>query len=196
MVRMRAGIAETDPPGVSRSKLATSIAEHVPEEEERHWLEPRLAFLLGLDERPAGGREELFAAWRTLFERIGAAGTVVMVFEDLQWADAALLDFIESMLEWSRNHPILVLTLARPELADRRPTWGAGQRNFVGLHLEPLTDEAMGELVRRLVPGAAEDAAARIVGRAEGVPLYAVETIRMLADRGVLRAGEPPTACR
>ncbi len=74
MVRMRAGIAETDPPGVSRSKLAASVAEHVPDEDERHWLEPRLAFLLGLDERPAGGREELFAAWRTFFERISVGG--------------------------------------------------------------------------------------------------------------------------
>ncbi|HEV8564588.1 MAG TPA: adenylate/guanylate cyclase domain-containing protein [Actinomycetota bacterium] len=190
MVRMRAGIAETDPPGVSRTKLSASIAEHVVDEEERHWLEPRLAFLLGLDERPPGGREELFAAWRTFFERISDTNTVAMVFEDLQWADAGLLDFIESLLEWSRNRPILVLTLSRPELADRRPNWGAGQRNFVGLHLEPLPNEAVAELVRGLLPGAGEAALTRIVERAEGVPLYAVETIRMLADRGVLRAGE------
>jgi len=156
----------------------------------RAGLEPRLAFLLGLEERPAGGREELFAAWRTLFERIGDGGTVVMVFEDLQWADAGLLDFVESLLEWSRNNPILVLTLSRPELADRRPNWGAGQRNFVALHLEPLPDEAMEELVRGLVPRAPADVVGRIVERAEGVPLYAVETIRMLADRGALRAGE------
>jgi class 3 adenylate cyclase len=190
MVKMRAGIAETDPPGVSRSKLAASIAQHVPEEDERHWLEPRLAFLLGLDERPAGGREELFAAWRTFFERISDQGTVAMVFEDLQWADAGLLDFIESLLEWSRTKPIYIVTLARPELTDRRPTWGAGQRTFLALHLEPLPDTTMAELVRGLVPGADADAVARIVERAEGVPLYAVEMIRMLADRGVLRAGE------
>jgi class 3 adenylate cyclase len=190
MVRMRAGIAETDPPGVSRTKLSASIAEHVSDEEERHWLEPRLAFLLGLDERPAGGREELFAAWRTFFERISDTGMVAMVFEDLQWADAGLLDFIESLLEWSRHRPILVVTLSRPELTDRRPNWGAGQRNFVGLHLEPLPDAAVAELVRGLLPGADEAALSRVVERAEGVPLYAVETIRMLADRGVLRAGE------
>ena len=190
MVRMRATIAETDPPGVSRTKLAASIAEHVPDEEERQWLEPGLAFLLGLDERPAGGREELFAAWRTFFERISDAGTVAMVFEDLQWADAGLLDFIESMLEWSRNHPILVVTLSRPELVDRRPNWGAAQRNFVAVRLEPLRDEAMAELVRGLLPDTDDAVVGRIVERAEGVPLYAVEMIRMLADRGVLRAGE------
>ena len=190
MVRMRARIAETDPPGVSRSKLTAAIAEYVPDEDERKWLEPRLAFLLGLEERPAGGREELFAAWRTFFERITDAGTVAMVFEDLQWADAGLLDFIESMLEWSRNRPILVVTLARPELVERRPNWGAGQRNFAALHLDPLRDEAMAELVHGMLPGAGEAAVSRIVERAEGVPLYAVETIRMLADRGVLRAGD------
>ena len=190
MVRMRAGIAETDAPGLSRQKLGASLAEHVPDEEERGWLEPRLAFLLGLEDRPAGGGEELFAAWRTFFERIADRGTVAMVFEDVQWADAGLLDFVESLLEWSRNRPILVVTLSRPELTDRRPNWGAGQRNFVALHLEPLSDEAVGELVRGMLPGASDDAVDRIVARAEGVPLYAVETIRMLADRGVLRAGQ------
>ncbi len=190
MVRMRAGIAETDPSGVSRSKLAASVAQHVPDEDERHWLEPRLAFLLGLDERPAGGREERFAAWRTFFERISDGGTIAMVFEDLQWADAGLLDFIESMLEWSRNKPIFIVTLARPELADRRPNWGAGQRNFMAIHLEPLPDATMAELVRGMVPGAGDAAVTRIAERAEGIPLYAVETIRMLADRGVLRAGD------
>jgi class 3 adenylate cyclase/tetratricopeptide (TPR) repeat protein len=190
MVRMRAGIAETDAPGGSRTKLASSVAEHVPDEEERRWLEPRLAFLLGLEERPQGGREELFAAWRTFFERVGGTGPVVMVFEDLQWADPGLLDFIESMLEWSKSRPMFIVTLARPELADKRPTWGAGQRNFVGLHLEPLDDEAMAELVRGTLLGANEEAVAKIVARAEGVPLYAVETIRMLAARGVLVAGE------
>ena len=190
MVRMRAGIAETDAPGVSRSKLAASIAEHVPDEEERRWLEPRLAFLLGMDERPPGGREELFAAWRAFFERISDEGTVVMVFEDVQWADAGLLDFIESLLEWSRTRPILVITLSRPELIDRRPNWGAGQRSFVGVHLEPLVPEAMADLVQGMVPGADRSAVDTIVARAEGVPLYAIELIRMLADRGVLRAGE------
>ena len=191
MVRMRAGIAETDAPGVSRSKLAASIDQHVPDDEERRWLEPRLAFLLGLDERPAGGGEELFAAWRAFFERISDKGTVAMVFEDLQWADTGLMDFIESVLEWSRAKPILVVTLARPELVDRRPNWGAGQRSFVALHLEPLSDESDGGARARNAPGAdATTSSAGSSARAEGVPLYAVETIRMLADRGVLRVGE------
>ena len=113
-----------------------------------------------------------------------------MVFEDLQWADTGLMDFIESVLEWSRTKPILVITLARPELIDRRPNWGAGQRSFVALHLEPLANEAMADLVRGLLPGASEDVVGTIVARADGVPMYAVETIRMLADRGVLQIAE------
>jgi len=187
MVRMRAEIAETDAPGVSRAKLAASVAEHVPDAEERRWLEPCLAFLLGLDDRPAGGRDELFAAWRTFFERISDNGTVAMVFEDLQWADSGLLDFIESLLEWSRGRPIFVLTLARPELTESTPHWGAGTRNFLSRHLEPLTDQTMAELVGGMVPGASQNVIRRIVERAEGMPLYAVEMIRMLAGQGVLR---------
>ena len=105
---MRAQISEGDAPLEARAKLAASVAQHVPDPDERAWVEPRLAFLLALEERPPGGGEELYAAWRTFFERVSAAGTVVMVFEDLQWADPGLLDFVGSMLEWSRTHPMLV----------------------------------------------------------------------------------------
>ena len=83
--------------------------------------------LLGMAEPPGTERSQLFAAWRTFFERIADKGPVVMVFEDLQWADEGLIDYIEDLLEWSRGRPIYVITLARPELLDRRPTWGAGQ---------------------------------------------------------------------
>jgi tetratricopeptide (TPR) repeat protein len=110
-----------------------------------------------------------------------------MVFEDLQWADPGLLDFIESMLEWSKDLPILIVTLARPELADRRPNWGMEQRSFTSLRLEPLPDEAMASLVEGFVLGLRREDVERVVERAEGVPLYAVETVRMLADRGVLQ---------
>ena len=109
-----------------------------------------------------------------------------MVFEDLQWADPGLVDFVESILEWSRNHPIMVVTLARPELMDRRPNWGAGQRNFTSLHLEPLSEQAMTELLEGFVQGLPASVAEKVLERAEGVPLYAVETVRMLVDRGVI----------
>ena len=84
------------------------------------------------------------------------------------------------------SSPIYVLTLARPELLDRRPAWGAGHRNFSSIYLEPLSEPAMEALLAGLVPGLPESLRARILARAEGIPLYAVETVRMLLDRGAL----------
>ncbi len=109
-----------------------------------------------------------------------------MVFEDLQWADSGLLSFVDHLVEWSRGVPIYVVALARPELLETRPDWGAGKRNFTSLALEPLSPVAMHELLAGLVPGLPDDAARRIVVRADGVPLYAVEIVRMLVAQGSL----------
>ena len=109
-----------------------------------------------------------------------------MVFEDIHWADSALLDFIEYLVEWSRERPIFVVTLARPELADRRPAWGAGTRNFTSIFLEPLPADQMDSLLSEPVPGLPDELRTRILERAEGIPFYAVETVRMLIDRGIL----------
>ena len=190
MVRTRAGIKESEDAASSRSKLTSSLCEYVPDPEERRWIEPRLAHLLGLGDVPPGDREEHFSAWRTLFERVSERAPTVMVFEDLQWADLGLIDFVESILDWSRNHPILVVTLSRPELLDRRPNWGAGQRSFTSLHLEPLSEQAMAELLDGFVRDLPTEFKDKILERSEGVPLYAVETVRMLADRGVLAQNE------
>ena len=194
MIRARARIAETDDLVESLEKLRSALAEYVPDDIERQWIEPRLMALLGLGEDPGGDRGsagELFAAWRTFFERISALGTVVLVFEDLQWADSGLFEFIGHLLQWSRSHPIFVITLSRPEILERRPDWGAGQRNFTSLHLEPLDSEAMRALLNGLVPGLPEPAIRAILARAEGVPLYAVETVRMLVtDERLVREGD------
>ncbi|OGN86947.1 MAG: hypothetical protein A2X23_01055 [Chloroflexi bacterium GWC2_73_18] len=190
MVRRRAGIAESDEPVAARVALVAMLAQYVPDEAERRWIEPHLAHLLGLDEAPAGERAELFAAWRTLFERVADRGPTVLVFEDLQWADAGLIDFVEELLEWSRNRPIFVIALARPELLERRPAWGREVRNFTGIRLEPLSDEAMRRLLIGLAPGLPEGAVTAILERAEGVPLYAIETVRMLLDQGQLVGGD------
>jgi class 3 adenylate cyclase len=143
MVRMRCRIAEDDPPESALEKLQATLAEHVLDPEERRFVQPGLVQLLGLGESEDGDRQQLFAAWRLFFERLADSNPTLLVFEDLQWADASLLDFIEYLLEWSRNYPLYVVTLARPELLEQRPTWGAGQRSFSSLYLEPLSDEAM-----------------------------------------------------
>jgi class 3 adenylate cyclase/tetratricopeptide (TPR) repeat protein len=186
MVRYRAGLLETDDPATTRTKVAEMVATHVPNEDERRWIEPALLALLGVGDAPAGGRDELFRAWRTFFERMASTGIVTLLFEDLQWADAGLLDFIDHLLEWSRGVPILIMTLARPELIDRRPDWGAGRRNFLALGLEPLGEDSMRELLAGLVPGLPAATVRSIVTRADGIPLYAVETIRMLVADGRL----------
>ncbi len=187
MIRSRAGLLETDDAETTRAKVAAMVAEHVPDEAERTSIEPAMLALLGAGEAPAGGRDELFRAWRTFFERLSSTGIVGLLFEDLHWADAGLLDFIDYLLEWSRGVPILIITLARPELLDRRPDWGAGRRNFLALGLEPLTEPAMRELLAGLVPGLPPATTRSIIERADGIPLYAVETIRMLLSDGRLR---------
>ncbi len=183
MVRRRAGLLETDDRETTIAKLATMLEQYVPDRAERVRVEPALLALLGLG-KTSGDQGELFSAWRTLFERVADVGTEVLVFEDLQWADPGLVDFIEHLAEWSRDRPILVITLSRPELLERRPTWGAGRRNFTSIHLEPLPAAAMRELLSGLVPGLPDAAMTAILRRAEGVPLYAVETVRMLVGDG------------
>ncbi len=186
MVRERCGLLETDDEPTTRAKVAESLAEHVPDEGERRWIEPALLALLGFEVKVAS--EQLFGAWRTFFERLTATAPVVMVFEDFHFADSGLLDFVDHLLEWSRNVPIYVVTLSRPELLERRSDWGAGKRNFTSLYLEPLPQAAMRELLVGLVPGLPDSAIRSIVARADGIPLYAVETVRMLlaGDRLVL----------
>ena len=186
MIRMRARIEEGEEANSARGKLRAAVEQHVTDAEERAFVEPRLAHLLGLGEVSASDRQDLFAAWRLFFERLAGTAPTVLAFEDMQWADTSLLDFVEYLLEWSRDYPIYVITLARPELQERRPTWGAGQRNFTSLYLEPLPPAAMEELLEGLVPGLPSGLRGQILARAQGVPLYAVETVRMLLDRGLL----------
>ncbi len=186
MVRMRAQIVETDDAATSAAKLHDALELHVTDDTEREWIEPRMAFLLGLSGDAPGDRDETFAAWRAFFEAVARSGPTVMVFEDLQWADSGLIDFIETLVTWSKTVPILVLTLARPEITSHRAGWGSGVRNFTSLHLDPLARDAMGELLLGIAPQLPADVVTRVLDRAEGIPLYAVETVRMLIDTGAL----------
>ena len=188
MVRGRAGLQETDDEPTTRARVAAMLERHVPDEAERAWIAPAILSLLGIES--GMGSQQLFGAWRTFFERLAAQAPVVMVFEDLHHADPGLLDYIDHVQEWSRNSPILIITLARADLLERRPDWGAGKRSFTSIHPEPLSKETMGQLLVGLVPGLAKEAQEAIIARADGIPLYAVETVRMLLAEGRLIVGE------
>ncbi len=179
MVRTRARIQEEENPQTARDKLRATVEEFVSDDRERRLVEPRLAHLLRLEERPDADRVDLFSGWRLFFERMAETQPVTLAFEDLQWADSGLLDFIDYLLEWCAESPIFILALGRPELRERRQSWEP-------VMLASLEPRAIAELLDGLAPGLPEELVAQIVGRAEGIPLYAVETIRMLQDRGVL----------
>ena len=190
MIRRRAGIQEIDPDPVTAERLEAAISEFVPDPEDQAWVGDRLAALLGLGGSIGSERTELFAAARMFFEGMAAKGSVVMVFEDLHWADPSLLEFVDELPDWSQNHPILVVTLSRPDLLDRRPDWGSGRRGFASTYVGPLSNEEMQELIVGSVPGIPLDVVDRIVATAGGVPLFAVEVVRMLLADGRLVVGD------
>jgi class 3 adenylate cyclase/tetratricopeptide (TPR) repeat protein len=189
MVRTRAHIADADDDETQRTKLAAAVDEFV-ETDDRAWVQRALEVLLGL--RPPGTMEagEAESAWRRFFEAIASRAPAVMVFEDIHWADTGTIEFVESMLGWSARHPLFIVTLARPELLERRPTWGAGLSGFTGMALEPLEDSEVDELLDRFAPGLPMDLRRAVRERSEGIPLYVVETVRMLADSGSLESVE------
>ncbi|MBA3281744.1 MAG: tetratricopeptide repeat protein, partial [Acidimicrobiia bacterium] len=185
MVRQRFDIAEEDPADVSAAKLAERLPSWVPDPEERAFVTPRLRVLVGATDADLG-RDELFAGWRLFLERLAGTGPVVWVVEDLHWADNGLLDFVDYLLEWSTGCPIFVLAFARPELAEQRPGWLADRRNATTIYLDPLPTPVLDQLLDDLVPGMPAAAKTTIAERAEGIPLYAVESIRSLVDKDVV----------
>jgi class 3 adenylate cyclase/tetratricopeptide (TPR) repeat protein len=190
MVRGRAGITEGEEQDAAAVKLAATVADYVPDNADRRFVEPRLAQLIGLGEAAGGERPELFAAWRLFIASLARRAPVVMVFEDMQWADASLVEFLGWLLERSRDLPLFVMSLARP-LPSMTAVSELSARDSVSLRLEPVPDDDMERLLAGLVPGLPSELVARILIRAEGVPLYAVEIVRMLLDKGRLVADGP-----
>jgi class 3 adenylate cyclase/predicted ATPase len=190
IVRQRLGIAEEDPPEAAAAKLAAGLDRYVPDPSEQAYIGVRLGRLLGVtaagDGAGALSREELFAGWRTFFERLAASQPVVLLVEDAQYADAGLLDFLDHLIDWARDLPVYVLVFARPELGQARPGFGAG-RNRSTLTLDPLDAASMDALVDALVPGMPAAARMKITGQAQGIPLFAVETVRSLIDRDIVQ---------
>ncbi len=173
-----------DDEAATREALDARLAVAVPDERERGVLRPRLLALLGLTDA-VFEQADLFACWRGFLEALTSDGSsVTCVVEDLQWADDGFFAFLDHLLDAARG-PVLVLALARPEVAQRRAGIGAGRRSAT-VFLDPLPDPVMCRLLDGLVadlPGALRD---ELVARADGIPLYAVETVRSLIDRDVV----------
>jgi class 3 adenylate cyclase/tetratricopeptide (TPR) repeat protein len=191
MVKAQAGILESDDPEHAARKIEVAVRAVVADASEQEWLEARLAPLVGISGSDGGRvaeREESFAAWRRFLEAIAALRPLVLVFEDLHWADPALLDFVEHLVDWSTEVPLLVLCTARPELYERYPAWGGGKRNSTTLALAPLAEQDTAHLISALLSQAVLPAEvhAALLERCGGNPLYAEEFVRMLLDRGVL----------
>jgi len=190
IVRQRMGIAEDDPAETAAARLAEGLNGFIPDPAERRYVGARLSRLLGAaypgdDGRPLA-REELFAGWRLFFERLAGQRPVVLLIEDAQYADAGLLDFLDHLIDWVRGLPVFALVFARPELAETRPGFGAG-RNRSTLTLDPLDAASMDALVEALVPGMPPTARSKVTEHAQGIPLFAVETIRTLIDRDIVQ---------
>ena len=193
MVKTEAGILESDTVDEARAKLGRSVEPLATEASERDWLIARLAPLAGLGEASTtADRAETFTAWRHYFERLAAQHPLVLVFEDLHWADDALLDFIHLLVADPPALPILILCVARPNLLERRAdvaSWAGATRIVVPPLSQTETAILLSSLLDRAVLPAETQAA--LLSRAGGNPLYAEEFVRMLVDRGFLEPGRP-----
>jgi class 3 adenylate cyclase/tetratricopeptide (TPR) repeat protein len=185
MVKAQAGILDGDSEEDAAAKLARAVTEAVPEEAD--WVLRHLRPLAGLEAEDAAEaqRTERFAAWRRFFESLAERSPVVLVFEDLHWADEGLLDFVDHLAEWASGVPLLLVGTARPELLEQRPAWGGGKLNATTLALAPLSEQETARLVHSLleVPLLEADRQNELLSRAGGNPLYAEQYARMLSER-------------
>ncbi|MGH3116203.1 MAG: ATP-binding protein, partial [Gaiellales bacterium] len=191
IVKAHAGILEGEPEERAAEKLQAVVDEAVPESAEAAWVVHELRPLLGLaDGEETGGdrRVESFAAWRRFFEGLAELDPLVLVVEDLHWADEGMLDFVDHLVDWATGVPILVVATARPELLTRRPGWGGGKPNAATISLSPLTEQETATLVHGLLERAVlpADVQVALLDRAGGNPLYAEEFARIALERGAL----------
>ena len=186
IVKAECGILESDSPQEAEAKLERALP---PDDPDRPWLKARLEPLVGAGGEPTS-QEESFTAWRRFLESLAAEGPAVLVFEDLHWADRAVLSFLEHLADWSEGVPLLLLCTARPELYEKHASWAAGLRNATTINLAALSQDETALLIASLLERAVLPAETQqaLLERAGGNPLYAEEFVRLLADRG--RLGE------
>lgn len=184
IVRELAGIDDD----TSADEAVRRLSQASPDEE----VAQRLALLVGAGESqgssPGGDREIAFGVRRLLEHQAATVGPLMVVFEDIHWAEPPLLDLIEYVATWAREAALLIVCPSRPELLDSRPAWGAGRMEASRISLEPLTEEESRALLGSLL--AVDDLPAelrqRVLDRAEGNPLFVEEVVRMLIEEGVV----------
>jgi class 3 adenylate cyclase len=164
--------------------LQAGLETYVADAAEREWLQPRLEALLGVGSVGTFPREDLFAAWTDFLQRVGAGHPVVLMLDDAQHTDEGLLQFVDHLLA-TATFSCFVVMLTRPGLLEAHPALATNRRASV-VHLTPLSDTDMAELVGGLVSGLPEQVSRALVARAEGIPLFAVETVRSLIDRDLV----------
>src|SRR6266446_3973064 len=187
VVKAQAGILERD--SEAAEKLRVAVTDAIDDESDARWVESHLGPLVGLEsETVLGGdrRGEAFAAWRRYLEALAEQRPLVLVFEDLHWADEGLLDFVDELIDWLSGVPLLILCSARPELLERRQGWGGGTLNASTLGLSPLSEKETAVLIsqvleRALLPAEIQQA---LLERAEGNPLYAEQFAQLYLERG------------
>jgi class 3 adenylate cyclase len=185
--KAQAGILDSDPPDEVEAKLSAMVSEAVADVAEADWVRRHLRQLIGARGDTQGAtnaRDEAFSAWRRFVEALAEQRPLVLVFEDLHWADEGLLDFIDYLVDWVTDIPLLVVCSARPELLARRPGWGGGKPNSSTLSLSPLSDDdtarLFGDLLQRPVLPAEQQQA--LLLRAAGNPLFAEQYAQMLSE--------------
>ena len=190
MVKASADIADDDPIDVAIEKLRECCpAEAVAD---------LLGLASGVLEAVHGERSQQEIAWaaREWAELMAAVQPLVLVFEDIHWAEEPLLELIEHLADWVRGAPLLILCFARPELLDVRPGWGGGRVRATAIELEPLAEAESEELVDALLEGSVgpldESVRRTVLDKTEGNPLFVEETVRMLAERGGSGAEQIP----
>ncbi len=182
IVKAQLGIDESDDSRTSAAKLRAAVADLEPDEARCTWFERSLAALLGIEGAVGSGdRQQAFGVWRAFLEAIAALGPLVVVFEDIHWADDALIEFIDDLVDHASGVPLLVLCTARPELLEAHPGWGGGKRNATMIALEPLSAAATERLLETLLGRAPSPLTIR---RAGGNPLYAHELARFVGATG------------